>query len=569
MDEQIIAAKPKRWLAVAGLAILLAGAFLAQMIRTADGVSVRDIRFAGAKGTQMSALLYVPEGASPATKVPGILAVHGYINSRETQDGFAIEFARRGYVVLSIDQRGHGYSNGPAFADGFGGPDALAYLRSLPMVDTTQIGLEGHSMGGWTVLAAAAAMPDAYTSIVLEGSSTGAPFAKDGSPTWPRNLALVFSKYDEFSQIMWGVDRALDVNNSAKLQAVFGTNRPVAESQIYGKIIAGTARVLYQPATTHPGDHISPAAISHATDWFAKTLKGGTPRAASDQIWHWKEFGTGIGLIGFLMILLGAFDTLIRLPFFASLQAPSVPALPTRDAKYWRAFALNTVLPALLFFPTFIFAYVLLTPSKFLPQAVTTQITLWALVGAGLSLLIRRFRSGTPATPQSDWLRALLIAIGTVAIGYAALLLIDRVFHTDVRFWVVAVKLPSFSQLGIAAIYVVPLTLAFLVTLRVLSAMTVRGDGSAKRYISAILTLTTGFIVLLCVIYGFFFITGTLITAFDPLSTVIALQFVPVLGAIAVIGIFTWSRTNSHRAGGLIVGILVTLYAVAGTATQV
>lgn len=563
------ARKPRYWLAIAGLIILLAGAFLAQSIRTSDGVTVRDIRFAGAKDAQMSALLYVPANASPTAKAPAILAVHGYINSREMQDGFAIEFARRGYVVLSIDQRGHGYSDGPAFADGFGGPDALAYLRSLTMVDTGQIGLEGHSMGGWTVLAAAAAMPDAYTSIVLEGSSTGAPFAKDGSPTWPRNMALVFSKYDEFSQIMWGVDRAIDVNNSAKLQAVFGTKAPVMEGRIYGSIADGTARVLYQPATTHPGDHISPAAIGHATDWFAKTLKGGTPRPASDQIWHWKEFGTGIGLIGFVMLLLGAFDALLRLPFFAPLRAAAEPAIAARDGKYWRAFALNTALPASLFFPTFIFAYLLLTPSTVLPQAVTTQITLWALTGAGVSLLIARFRGSAPPTSQSDWLRALAIAIATVAIGYAALLLVDRVFHTDIRFGVVAVKLPSIGQLGIAAIYVAPLTLAFLVTIRTLCAMTVRGDGMLKRYCSAMLTLTTGFILLLGMIYGIFFATGSLITAFDPLSTVIALQFVPVLAAIAVIGIFTWRRTGSHRAGGLIVGMLVTLYAVAGTATQV
>ena len=222
MTGREMAAKPKWWLAIAGLALLLAGAFLAQMIRTSDGIAIRDIRFSGTKSAQMSALLYVPKGATSATKVPGILAVHGYINSRETQDGFAIEFARRGYVVLSIDQRGHGYSDGPAFADGFGGPDALAYLRSLPMVDTGQIGLEGHSMGGWTILAAATAMPDSYASMVLEGSSTGKPFAEEGSPGWPRNMALVFSKYDEFSKIMWDVDRAMDVNNSAKLQAVFG-----------------------------------------------------------------------------------------------------------------------------------------------------------------------------------------------------------------------------------------------------------------------------------------------------------------------------------------------------------
>ena len=158
-----IVTKRRGWLILVGLAIVLAGALIAQSIRTTDGTTVRDIRFAGTNGTVMSALLYIPKNATAATPAPGILAVHGYINSRETQDGFAIEFARRGYVVLSLDQTGHGYSQGAAFSNGFGGPDGLRYLRSLPMVNTRQIGLEGHSMGGWTVLAAAAAMPKCLT----------------------------------------------------------------------------------------------------------------------------------------------------------------------------------------------------------------------------------------------------------------------------------------------------------------------------------------------------------------------------------------------------------------------
>jgi hypothetical protein len=45
------------------------------------------------------------------------------------------------------------------------------------MVDKSNIGLEGHSMGGWTVLAAVTAMPNDYKSMGLEGSSTGKPFA--------------------------------------------------------------------------------------------------------------------------------------------------------------------------------------------------------------------------------------------------------------------------------------------------------------------------------------------------------------------------------------------------------
>jgi pimeloyl-ACP methyl ester carboxylesterase len=564
-----IVTKRRGWLILVGLAIVLAGALLAQSIRTADGTTVRDIRFVGTNGTVMSALLYIPKNATAATPAPGILAVHGYINSRETQDGFAIEFARRGYVVLSLDQTGHGYSQGAAFSNGFGGPDGLRYLRSLPMVNTRQIGLEGHSMGGWTVLAAAAAMPKAYTSLVLEGSSTGAPFAQEGSPTWPRNVGIVFSRFDEFSNLMWGVARAKDVASSSKLQSVFGRQAPVVENRLYGSIKDGTARKLYQPNTTHPGDHISMTAIGNAIEWFGATLVGGTPRPASDQIWYWKEVGTGVGLIGFVMIMLGTFDALVRLPFFASLHAVSIPAGAFRDGAWWKGFALNTGLPALLFFPTFIAAYLLLPASQWLPQAVTTQITLWAVTSAGLSLLIGRFMRRPAGTHQSDWFKSILLAVATVAAGYAALLLVDQLFQTDFRFWVVAVKLPSVSQWGIAAIYVVPLTLAFLVTTRSLASATVRGDTAGLRYIAAILTLTTGFILMLAAIYGVLFITGSLITAFDPLSTVIAIQFVPVLIAVAIIAIFTWRRTGSHRLGGLIAGILVTLYAVAGTATQI
>ncbi len=564
-----IATKRRWWLILAGLAIVLAGAFLAKSVRTADGTTVRDVRFTGTNGTVMSALLYIPKNATSSTPAPGVLAVHGYINSRETQDGFAIEFARRGYVVLALDQTGHGYSEGAAFSNGFGGPDGLKYLRSLPMVDVRQIGLEGHSMGGWTVLAAAAAMPKAYKSIVLEGSSTGAPFAREGSPTWPRNVAIVFSRYDEFSNLMWGVARAKDVATSSKLQAVFGIQSPVVKNRLYGTIADGTARKLYQPTTTHPGDHASTAAIGNAIDWFANTLTGGTPKPASDQIWYWKEFGTGIGLVGFVMIMLGAFDALLPLPVFASLKNEPVPSLAKRDRSWWKGFALNTGLPALIFFPTFIAGYFLLPASQWLPQAVTTQITLWALASAGLSLLMSRFLQRPVDPHQAEWFKSLLLALATVAAGYAALFLVDHLFQTDFRLWVVAVKFPSAGQWAIAAIYVVPLTFAFLVTSRTLVRATVRSDTTGLHYIAAISTLTTGFIAMLIAIYSVLFMTGSLVTAFDPLSTVIAIQFVPVLITVAVIAIFTWQRTGSYRPGGLIAGILVTLYAVAGTATQI
>lgn len=556
------------WLFLFGLALVLGGSWQAGRIQTAGGIAVHDVRFRSPSGTELSALLYVPPGATAATPAPGILAVHGYINSRETQDGFAIEFARRGYVVLALDQTGHGYSGGAAFSEGFGGPAGLAWLRELPMVDKANIGLEGHSMGGWAVLAAAAAMPDAYRAMVLEGSSTGKPFAANGTPAWPRNLALVFSRYDEFSKLMWDVDRAQDVARSPKLQAVFGT-AAIEPGRIYGSIRAGSARRLTQPVTTHPGNHISHAAIGDAVDWFGRTLQGGTPLPADDQIWFGKEVATGIALIGFIGVILGSFDLLLALPIFAALRRAPPPGLPRRDRRWWRQFALTALLPAVIFFPVFIAVTLALPPSKLLPQTVTTQVTLWALLNAGLTLLLLRFGRASPPRAPSHWLRAGLLALATAGIGYLALLAVAMWFTIDLRFWVVALKPLSLDQFRIALVYLVPITLAQVVTLGALGRLAVAADGWLWRYGAAKLALVAGFLLLLVIDYGIFFATGRLPTAFDPLTTVIAIQFVPLLAGVAAIGTFTRARTGSGLSGGFLCGLLITWYVVAGTATQV
>ena len=470
---------------------------------------MRDIRFRGADGTVMSALLYVPPGVDAQHPAPGILAVHGYINSRETQDGFAIEFARRGYVVLALDQTGHGASGGKAFANGFGGPDGLAYLRSLPFVDRDQIGLEGHSMGGWTVLAAAAAMPDAYRSIVLEGSSTGKPFAKEGDPRWPRNLALVYSQYDEFSKLMWNSDRAIDVPNSAKLQAVFGTDAPIVAGRFYGSLDAGTARILYQPVTTHPGDHFSTAAIGRAIDWFTLTLKGGRPRAISDQIWYWKEVGTGIGLIGFVALIAGVFDLLSRGRMFGAVRGTAVAGLAVRDARWRRGLLLTTLVPALLFFPAFIAGALGVPPFVLLPQGITNQVVLWALLSGAAGLALARFGPPLPPRTETPWLPAIGVAVATVAIGYAVLILLDRLFLTDLRFWVIGLRVPTPRQALIACIYVVPFTFAFAWLSSGLRRFAVAGELRATAYGTAAAASALGITAMLAVIYGLFFATGT------------------------------------------------------------
>ena len=567
----------RKWsTAIVGAILILAGGVLAYVTQTSGGIQIKDVRFAGAKGNTMSALLYIPPNATAQTPAPGILAVHGYINSRETQDGFAIEFARTGYVVLALDQTGHGYSDAPAFANGFGGPDGLAYLRSLDIVDKNNIGLEGHSMGGWTVLAAASAMPNDYKSMVLEGSSTGAPFAAEGTPAWPRNVALVFAQYEEFPTLMWGVEKARDVTQSPKLEALFGTQSPVEPGKAYGDAAQGTARVLYTPAMIHPDEHISPQAIGYSLDWFAKTLKGGTPRPSDDQIWFRKEIGTLIALIGFVVLLLGVFDGLLEVPVFARLRAPeaTAPAKVATSGRRWTAaFILSAFIPALTYYPAFAVGGSLVTPSQYLPQGITNQIMVWALINGLIALVLMPF-APKRVSRSGIIVPSILIALITVIVGYAALWLCDLAFKIDFRFWIVALKLMSAKQFLIFLIYLLPFTAFFVVALHVLHRnFSTMGAPRAALYLTNVFALTLGFIVLVALQYGTLWLTGKLFNplpdpAFVPLSTIIAIQFVPLFAIAAIIATFTWRRTGSSLPGALICGLFITWYIVAGTATQ-
>src|SRR6202163_4724222 len=570
----------RRWsLAITGLVLIIAAGLLAHLTQTSGGIRIQDVRFKGAKGNTMSALLYIPPNATPQPPPPGVLARAGYINSRETQGGFSIEFARRGYVVLALDQTGHGYSDPPAFAGGFGGPDGLAHLRSLDIVDKYNIGLEGHSMGGWAVLAAATAMPNDYKSMVLEVSSTGKPFAADGTPGWPKNVALVFAQYEEFSDLMWGVDRARDVTQSPKLWAMFGTKGPVEPGKVYGDIAEGSARVLYTPAITHPAEHISHEAIGYSLDWFAKTLQGGTPKPADDQIWFRKEIGTLIALLGFLALLIGVFDGLLEAKMFSRLRLPEIadgtmPEHVAASGRRWTtAFVLSAFIPALTYYPAFALAGTFVKPSTFLPQGITNQIMVWAVINALITLALMPFapkRAGRMGIIGPS----ILIALATIIVGYAALWLADILFKIDFRVWIVALKLMSAKQFLIFLIYLIPFTAFFVVAQHVLHRnFSTVGAGRAALYFTNILALTLGFMVLLALQYGTLWISGKLFNplpdpGFVPLSTIVAIQFVPLLAICAVIATFTWRRTGSSLPGALICGLFVTWYVVAGTATQ-
>ena len=167
--------------------------------------------------------LYEPITATAENPAPGVLLLHGYQNDHETCAAYAIELARRGVVVMSLDEYGHGSStagllnrgyvnhrvkvnfgedsvedgtfveagstkryrllmnfsnlsffdehyvkdgDGNAITDSScGGIAAYGVLAAMDNVDASRLGLSGHSMGTWSSWSVAAA----FSGMVVDG----------------------------------------------------------------------------------------------------------------------------------------------------------------------------------------------------------------------------------------------------------------------------------------------------------------------------------------------------------------------------------------------------------------
>ena len=570
------------------LGLILCGGLLAFLVQT-NGltVQVENVRFTGPDDIVQNGRLFIPPGATPETPAPGIVAIHGYINTHETQGGFAIEFARRGFVVLAVDQTGHGYSDPPSGANGFGGPPALVFLRSLDFVDPDNIGLEGHSMGGWASLAAAAAMPDGYRSIVLEGSSVGTINASNEAPLTLRNVAVVFSKFDEFSGFMWGSPVPKNVVSSDRMKAFFGTENDVVPGRVYGSIEEGNARILHQPAVTHPGDHLSRVAIGHAVDWFQRTLDGGSNLSPSDQIWYWKELGTLIALIGMVLLLFPVGGILLRTSIFAELAENPAPLRSASGTGWWLAALVFVVLPPLTLFPfKDLFGFLDLSANAVFPQNITTQVIVWTTLLGLLSLALfaswhLTLNRKTGATTDNYGLtwegsisgnrvgKSLILSGLVVLAGYLTLVMTAFLFKTDYRFWVFAVRPLDALHFRIAISYLIPFTGFFLVLSTLLHGQLRRDVSSlGKEMFGNVILLTVGFAGLLLYQYTPLFLGGTLAIPSEPLWTIVAFQFLPIMSIVALVSTYFFRRTGHIYVGSFVSGLLVTWIVVASQATH-
>ena len=379
-------------LAVA-LALILVGSMLAGLFNTGFGsVSTERISFDGGHGT-LSGILYMPKDASAENPKPTVIVTHGYLNSAEMQDGNAIELARRGFVVLALDQYDHGHSalNAENYMDtSFFGVwlpfwqhsmyDAAQYMYEQPYVlkdeaGNGMIGLTGHSMGGFstTVALAMDGMAAAETGIlkVHAGLTEGADFSYSGfigvdavasaATGAGRTLGRIAAQYDEFffndPNVQGGTVRHKNFVATPDAQTWLEQSAP--EANTWYNTSDGGKRIIYQPAETHPWNHFSTTSTGHVVDFYAEAFSEYADMLkdipSGKQIWMWKEIFECVALVGFVMLLLAVAGLLLDLPFFKLAKSETLAVQPAAAGKTKLFSGLITVIailmPALFFTP--------------------------------------------------------------------------------------------------------------------------------------------------------------------------------------------------------------------------
>jgi dipeptidyl aminopeptidase/acylaminoacyl peptidase len=132
------------------------------------------------EGNKIYALLTVPWGQVPEGGWPVIIFNHGYIppdeyRTTERYVDYVDGFARSGYIVFRSDYRGHGQSEGRS-GGAYSSPNytadvlnGLASVKRLPEANPDQIGMWGHSMGGYITLRAMVVSGEIKAGVIWAG----------------------------------------------------------------------------------------------------------------------------------------------------------------------------------------------------------------------------------------------------------------------------------------------------------------------------------------------------------------------------------------------------------------
>ncbi|HIW55496.1 MAG TPA: alpha/beta fold hydrolase [Firmicutes bacterium] len=632
------------------LAVILVSSFFASMIQSAGyKVRVTDLRNATnsgylineetgqattteVEGEVVSGILFMPKDASASNKKPAVVLTHGYLNNRELQLQNAIELARRGFIVLTIDRGGHG-NNLPttdtsAMMNTSGMYDSVKYLYNLPEVDKTKIGISGHSMGGFTT--AMTLMQDASVGIVSAGLmqgwdsfmgagadvSVGILKAMDDEfffgSEFPNGEPSICREYLHSTGAADFVGQSYDENSTINIEnGGIYVNGQLTTTSDDGSAVGQPFRVIYEANEIHPLNHFSTESAGYLVDFFYKAF--GTPDgndfiAGGNQIWWIKEAFSTIGLAAFFVLIFPVVSLLLTLPCFASLRKKEELDLDA-DLPSIKKGGLCGITSTVTYFAgglaTMLFGGFILRKcytewssrifpqGTYFPQDTTGSIMGWAVICAAFALTVmgvmwlvkaivakvasskgkETLAVGNPFACArigiSDFLKTIFLAIVVIALLYLVVFINWEIWVVDFRIWTLDVK-PFMIEIVPAISRYIPWFFAFY------AVSAIGNIGFRLKDLPEWATIAinaffnaAGVLLVILIQYITFRSTGVLWQPEMNLGYIVVFPLVAVLAIATIISRVLYKKTGNVWLGAMINAILFTIITCANTAASV
>lgn len=554
-----------------GLILTLLGTFTAFLNQTNFGkITVKPLTIVSDEGFNINCMIYIPKGVNNENPAPGVFAVHGGNSSRYAMANYAQEFARRGYVVISLDQMCNGQSD-RGVSNFFGTEDVMKYMTTLEFVDQSRLGVMGHSMGN-TVVSMAEANPQfgikagmtlgsgAMTALETKMNVCCQVGTKDEN-TGPRgsDTAVLGPGYYQKSTAL---TKFLGVPEGTEVSHGFTT----------GSLEDNSLRQFNQPSCGHLGMLYSTEGIGMALEFMGKVLGVNYSLDVSSQSWLVREFATAFAFIGLFVMSLGIIALMLDKRKKLAMET-SAEGHATANVPYWVGLVLMCIIPAVGMQELYMAGksfFLALSPRLFAMEHIS-GIIFWMLCTAVMvlviSLVTKKLTKGYDWTFDKSILAVdpkkimgyLKIAIAVTVVQYVLVCLAGSLFNVCIRLFNSELHPFTATRFGVFWVYL-PLYIIYYVVIGYVqtSGLLCKGQRVWSQYVRTILVSVLAPSVMLILWYGSVGLTG--VNTFFTWRFVLGvmLNFLPGIAVGAAIQVYSYRRTGNIWLGALTNAILFT-----------
>jgi len=359
--------RPEKLLIILIILIFLSSLGASLLQSNFGSIDIEYVSLVDEYGNTITGKLYKPSTATYENPAPGVLAAHGMNNDKDTEAPVALELAKRGIVVISVDQHNHGDSDiGASSVDSFFGSadgyenDTMGanvmyqFLKNSEFVDGTQIGLIGHSMGGGTVRDLARINPD-HRAIIIQASgldnATEIATLNNYLNIWPYYEELFTGPMQPRDEFIADGEATITAN-----LATIGITPSVGEyvDHNYGDFALGTAQRYALCKCIHPATTWNKKSIQESVAWMLQALMGETDPTqamedAAQQTYLIKEICTLLSLLTAIISILPFTSILLNTKYFGEIKTPMSEKIPNPGKKWWKVAIINTIIGGVTF----------------------------------------------------------------------------------------------------------------------------------------------------------------------------------------------------------------------------